>query len=128
MRGIKGGALLLVLAIPMMLYVAWQVNGVVRTDLIASEVPPDRGKTKEQLADARGKAAAWSGEAYKTARVAWRYRAPGAEDAVTDETAAELNKTAAARTADLNDLDQFLSDVDAPKFTGKLRESYAKWN
>jgi hypothetical protein len=104
------------------------VNGVVRTDLIASEVPPDRGGSKEYLAASRTKAAGWAGEVRKAAGVAWQYRVPGPEDAVADEAAAGLVKAAGARSADLQDLDVFLSDTDAPKFVGHLRESYAKWN
>ena len=127
MRGLKGGALLLVLTIPMMLFVAWQVNEVVRPDLIASEVPPDRGGSKEQLTAARTKAAAWSGEVRKASGVAWRYEVPGPEDAVSDEAAVGLNKASGQRAADLKDLDVFLADQDSPTFTGKLRESYKKW-
>lgn len=122
----KGG-LLLLLGIPFALYVAWQINGVVRTDLVLSEVPADRGGSKEQLAAARAKAAAWAVEARKAAAVAWQYRPAAPEDASADEAAAGLIRASATRSADLDDLDRFLSGVENPTFNGKLRDSYAKW-
>lgn len=127
MRALKSGGLLLILAIPMALYVAWQVNGVVRTDLVLSDPPVDRGATKEQLAAQRAKAAAWAGEVRKAAAVVQQYRPAGAEDASPDPDASAVVKASAARAADLNDLDLFLSEIERPAFAGKLKGLYQQW-
>jgi hypothetical protein len=127
MGGIKSGGLLLILAVPMGLYIAWQINGVVRTDLVLSDAPPDRGGTKEQLAALHTKTTAWAGEVQKAGAVTEQYRAAGPEDACTDADATALVKASAARAADLNDLDAFLSDLARPNFTGKLKTQYLQW-
>lgn len=124
---LKSGGLLLVLAVPMALYVAWQVNGVVRADLVLAEPPADRGAPKEQLAVLRAKTAAWAGDVRKAATVAQQYRPAGAEDATADADATAVVKTSAVRAADLNDLDLFLSDIERPTFTGKSKAQYQQW-
>jgi hypothetical protein len=124
----KGGAVLLVLAIPLALYAAWQVNGVVRTDMIVSDPPADRGAPKEQLAKSRETAAKWATETRKAAAIAWQYRPPTEEEKRgSDATVTEVVNTATARSADLTDLDLFLSGVEGTPFTGKLRPLYTKW-
>ena len=128
MKAPKGAGLLLLLSVPFALFAAWQVNGVVRTDMIVSDAPPDRGATKEQLATARTKAAAWSAEVRKAAAVAWQYRAPGPDDATADEAVNGVERAAALRSAELNDLDLFLTGVERPSFAGKLKDSYDRWN
>src|SRR5437660_1504189 len=115
MGGVKSG-ILLVLAIPFALYVAWQINGVVRTDLVLSELPPDRGAPKEKHTEARTKAAAWAGEAKKAAEVAWQYRVATPNDASPDEAVTGVVRASATRSADLNDLDLFLAGVERPNF------------
>src|SRR5436190_2217782 len=72
MSGLKGGAVLVLLAIPLALYAAWQVNGVARTDMIVSDPPADRGPPKDQLTAAGAKAAAWAAETRKAAADATR--------------------------------------------------------
>jgi hypothetical protein len=124
---LKSGGLLLILAIPLGLDVAREVNGVVRTDLVLSEPPPDRGASKEQLAAAHTKVSAWAGDVRKAVAVAQQYRAPGPDDACTDPDASALVKISAVRSADLNDLDLFLSELERPTFTGKMKGLYQQW-
>jgi hypothetical protein len=123
----KGGGLLLLLAIPLALYAAWQVKGVVRADMVVSDPPPDRGASKEQLAATKEKATKWASDARKASTVALQYRQPEVGDTPADPSAAEVVKTSATRAADLSDLDQFLSSVENAKFVGKLKEDYARW-
>ena len=128
MIGLKGRALLLVLGIPFALYIAWQVNGVARADLVASDPPADRGAPKDQLAANRAKSAAWAGDARKAVSVAWKYQPPGPDDATPDNPpAAGVTQAAAARTAELSDLDRFLSGAELRGPPGTLRASYGKW-
>jgi hypothetical protein len=126
MSGWKGGGLLLVLAIPLALYAAWQVKGVVRADMVVSDPPPDRGGSKEQLADAKNKAAKWAGDVRKASTVTLQYSQPGTPDTPSDASAAEVVKTAADRSKDLTDLDLFLSGART-EFSGKLRTYYKEW-
>jgi hypothetical protein len=127
MSVLKSGGLLLLLSIPMALYAAWQVNGVVRTDLVISDPPADRGPPREQLAAAHTKISNWAGEVRKAAGVFLQYRAAGPEDASPDADAAAVVKASAVRAADLNDLDLFLSDLERPNFSGKLKTLYVQW-
>ena len=127
MSGWKGGGLLLILAAPLAFYAAWQVKGVVRADMVVSDVPPDRGGTKEQLAATKAKAAAWAGDVRKASGVALQYRQKEAADATGDPVAAEAVSAAAARAANLTDLDLFLNDVKKPEFIGKLKGNYVDW-
>ncbi len=128
MIGLKGRALLLVLGVPFALYAAWQVNGVARADLVASDPPADRGAPKDQLAAARAKSAAWAADARKAVGVAWKYQPAGPDDATPDNApAAGVTQAAAARTAELSDLDRFLSGAELRGPPGTLRASYAKW-
>src|SRR5437773_1870062 len=116
MSGWKGGGLLLILAIPLALYSAWHVKGVVRADMVVSDAPPDRGGSKEQLAAGKDKAAKWAGDVRKATGVALQYRPQEAGDTPSDASAADVVKTSAVRAADLNDLDAFLSRSQNPKF------------
>jgi|GEM_PF-2964679 len=127
MRGLKGGGFLLVLGIPLALYCALQIKGVVRADMIVSNPPEDRGATKEKLTADHAKTTAWLNEVRKATTIAGQYRQAGPEDVSRDDMVASAVKTSAARSADLNDLDLFLSDIEAPKFTGKLETQYKKW-
>jgi hypothetical protein len=126
MSGLKGGALLLVLGIPLAGYCALQVKAVARTEAAPDE-PPERGPSKEQLDAARAKAAALLSDARKAAELAEQYRAAGPGDTASDPAAASAVKAGAARSADLNDLDAFLADRESPKFSGQLKEQYEKW-
>jgi hypothetical protein len=127
MGSLKGSGLLLVLALPLVGYCALQVKDVLRTDIIASDPPADRGSPKEQLTAARTKAAASLTEVRKAATMVCQYRVAGAEDASTDPATTSVVKTSASRSADLDDLDKFLSEVEKPAFTGKLKDQYTKW-
>jgi hypothetical protein len=126
MSGLKGGALLLVLGIPLAGYCALQVKGVARTGAPSDE-PPERGPSKEQLDAGRAKSAALASDVGKAAEVAEQYRAAGPADAASDPAAAAVVKAGAARSADLADLDTFLADRERPTFSGQLKEQYAKW-
>jgi hypothetical protein len=125
MSGLKGGALLLVLGIPLAGYCALQGKAVARTEVVASE-PPDRGPTKEQLDAGRAKSAALLADVRKAAEVAQQFgtSAPGG---ATAPAAAAVAKAAAARSADLTDFDLFLADTERPNFTGRLKGQYEKW-
>ncbi|QJW96774.1 hypothetical protein [Frigoriglobus tundricola] len=123
----RGGGLLLLLAVPFGLYVGWQVNGVARTDMIASAPPADRGATKDQLEKAHARTAAWAGEVRKAVAVTWQFRPAGPEDLTPDAAASGVVRASALRSADLNDLDLFLSGVERPTFAGKLKASYDRW-
>ncbi len=127
MKGRTGGGFLLLLAIPFGLYAAWQVNGVARTDMIVSDAPVDRGATKEQLEKARARTAAGADEVRKAVALTWQFRSPGPEDLTTDAAATSVTRASALRSADLNDLDLFLSGVERPTFAGKLKASYDRW-
>ncbi len=127
MSGWKGGSLLLVLAVPLALYAAWSIQGVVRTDMVVSDAPAERGKSKDELAALKTKTAGWAGDARKTTNVALQYRQPAGGDRVADPVAGEVVRAAAARAAELSDLDQFLAGVPNPDFKGKMVESYKQW-
>src|SRR5687768_16416284 len=126
MSGWKGGGFLLVLAIPLALYAAWQVKGVVRADMVVSDAPPDRGKTKEQLAEAKANTATWVGDSRKASSVALQYRVPEAGDTAHDASAAAVIKTSVDRSDDLTDLDMFLAGANY-KFRGRLKDDYIGW-
>jgi hypothetical protein len=127
MSGLKGGGLLLLLGLPVVGYFALQVKDVFRTDIIASDSPADRGMSREQLTAAHAKSTAAVSEVRKAAAITCQFRAAGPEDASPDPATAALVKASASRAADLNDLDLFLSEVERPNFTGKLKDQYAKW-
>lgn len=127
MGKLTSGVVLLVLAIPLALYAAWQVNGLARADMIASDSPADQGPPKEQLARSRENAVKWSIETRKAVTVAWKYGAATPDDTSPNATVTEVVKASAARSADLTDLDLFLSGVEGQPFTGKLRATYIKW-
>jgi hypothetical protein len=123
---IKSGGVLLLLAVPVALYVAWQVNGVVRSDLVA-EPPADRGPPKEQLEAAAKKTAAWADRVKDTVAFAERYGTAAPADAAAEPDTKTVAKAAAARSAELTDLDQFLSGLDRPTFAGALKAQYTTW-
>ena len=81
----------------------------------------------EQLTAAHAQANAWLTDVRKADTIECQYRAAGSDDASTNPTAAEVVKTSADRSADLNDLDLFLSEIERPNFTGKLKLQYEKW-
>jgi hypothetical protein len=122
-----GRGLVLVLAVPMALYAAWQVNGVARSDLVLADPPPDRGPTKEQLAEASKKAANWAAEVRTVTGFAEQYRTDAAAAGGPDKAAAAVVRAAAARSAVLTDLDQFLSGLERPTFNGRMKALYQQW-
>ena len=129
MNGLKSGALLLLLGIPFALYAAWQVHRATPIDTGAPEPPADKSASKEQLAAARTKAAALSGESRKAVEVSWQYRTAVPADNSPDPTVTAVVKAASARSADLTDLDRFLSAVKEPTFNGNagLKKRYTEW-
>ncbi|MBN9118028.1 MAG: hypothetical protein J0I06_02480 [Planctomycetes bacterium] len=128
MSGWKGGGLLLVLAIPLALYAAWQVKGVVRADMVVSDAPPDRGAPKEQLIASKDKTTKWAADVRKASAVVLQYRQPEAGDTPADGAAAEVVKASATRSVELRALDQFLSGVEKPDVRGsQLAADYDRW-
>jgi hypothetical protein len=128
MAGLRNGVVLLVLAVPFGLYAAWQVQGVSRADLLLPDPPTDKGLPgKEQLAATRAKTERWAGDVRKAAAVTLQFRTPGPDDAAGDGDCNALARAAARRAADLTDLEQFLSGVGVPTYTGALRARYLEW-
>jgi hypothetical protein len=127
MSGLKGGALLMLMGVPLLGLCALTVKDVMRTDIIASDPPADRGPSKDQAAAAHAKSSAWLSDVRKAATVSGQYRAAGPDDATADPAATGMVKASAARAADLNDLDLFLSEVERPSFSGRLKDQYQKW-
>jgi hypothetical protein len=128
MSVLKSGAILLLLAIPFFLYGAWQVQGVTNLNLIAADPPADKGlPSKEQIAANKAAAEKWGGDVRTVESVAFQFRQPGPGDFVSDSDCKNFMKTVAARSADLNDLEKFLSDVGSPKYEGSLKSQYEDW-
>ena len=128
MSRLKSGAVLLLLAIPFVLYAVWQLQGVTRADLIISDPPSEKGlPTKEQLATTRAKAEKWASDVRKTSAVVFQYRVPTAEDAAEDADCTALARAVAMRSADLADLETFLANREKPTYTGALKASYTEW-
>lgn len=127
MSGVKGAGLLLILAAPLGAFVVWQATVAVGADRAVAEPPAERGAPKEQLSAARERAAAHAAEVRKAAGLAVQYRAPTADDATRDPDAKGTIDAAAARAADLTDLDLFLSDLANPVFAGKVKDRYKAW-
>lgn len=125
MNAVKNSALLLALAVPFALYGVWQVHTATRLD--APAAPPNSGLTPDQLATSSAKAAAAATETRKAVEVAVQFRTPTPADKSTDPDADATVKAAAARAADLADLDKFLSRVEKPAFVGKLKPRYEEW-
>jgi hypothetical protein len=127
MSGVKSSGLLLILSVPFALYIAWQVQSVARSGLLSASVPADKGATPESLATARTKATTHATEARKAVAVSWQYRAANTEDASNDPVVTGVTRAATARAADLTDLDKFLSGIEKPEFTSKLKPRYDEW-
>jgi hypothetical protein len=128
MSGLRSGAIALLLAIPFALYIAWQVQAYTRNDLLGSDAPSDKGPPgKDQLTVSKAKTEKWAGDVRKVSSVALQFRAPGTDDATTDDDCTALTRAVAARSADLTDLEKFLSRVAKPQFTGKLVDRYKGW-
>lgn len=128
MSGFKSGGIILLLAVPFVLYIAWLVQGVSRADLIVSNPPTEKGlPSKEQLAVTRARTERWSGDVHKAVAVTTQFRSLAADDLASDEECNALARVAAARASDLTDLEKFLSGVDRPEYTGSLRVRYQDW-
>jgi hypothetical protein len=124
----KSGAILLLLAIPFFVYGAWQIRSVTHLDLIVSDPPAEKGSpTKEQIASNKTAAEKWEGEIRTLESVTFQFRQPGAGDIATDSDCKALMKSISARSAELNDLELFLSERASPKFEGALKSKYEEW-
>lgn len=128
MSKLTGGALLLVLGVPLALYAALALKAVARADLVGGDPPADRGASKDDLAKLRAKAGNWLGEVRKATTVAGQYRAATAEDNSPDRAVDAAVKAASARAKNLLDVDRFLSNTVNPKFEGKLDAVFGKWH
>lgn len=128
MKSLTGGALLLVLGVPLALYAVLAVKAVARTDLVGGDPPADRGANKDQLAALRAKAANWVGEVRKATTVAGQYRAAKVPDDDSSEPAVKAAvRAASARAKDLIDVDRFLSNTVGGKFEGNLAGVFGTW-
>lgn len=128
MSRMRSGVILLLLAVPFALYGAWQVQSVAGTNLGPAEPPSEKGLPgKDQLAAARARAERWAGDVRRAAAVALQYRAPTAEDAIEDPAAKSVAAAAAARAADLTDLEKFLAGGTDAVFAGAVRARYRDW-
>ncbi|HEY1188558.1 MAG TPA: hypothetical protein VGE74_12975 [Gemmata sp.] len=125
MNAVKNSALLLALGAPFALYAVWQVHSATRADVTAAPPPADTGPTNEQLAASRTKAAAFAAASRNALDGSWQSAGPVPTS--TDPAAAEALQAAAARAADLADLERFLSGAERPVFTGKLKPRYEEW-
>jgi hypothetical protein len=128
MKSLTGGALLLVLGVPLALYSALAVKAVARADLLGGDPPADRGASKDQLAALRAKAANWLGEVRKATTVAGQYRVAKVPDDDSSEPAVKAAvRAASARAKDLIDVDRFLSNTVGGKFEGNLAGVFGTW-
>ncbi len=128
MSGLKSGMIVLLLAVPFVVYGVFQVQAAAQSDLIADDPPSDKGlPTKEQLAAAKIKAEKWAGDVREVSAVALQFRAAVAVDPAADKECTALAKLVAARSADLTDLEKFLSGVDRPVYVGGLKDRYTEW-
>lgn len=128
MKSLTGGALLLVLGVPLGLYAALAVKAVARTDLVGGDPPADRGASRDDLAKLRARAGNWLGEVRKATTVAGQYRASTADDASSEPGVRAAVKAASARAKDLIDVDRFLSNNVEGKFEGNLAGVFGKWH
>jgi hypothetical protein len=128
MSGLKSGVILLLMAIPFFAYGAWQVWGLTNVNLIVSEPPSDRGLPgKDQIAAAKAKTEKWVEDIRTVESVTLQFRQPGPGDSVSDEDFKSLIKAIAESSANLTDLEKFLSEVSSPKYEGALKSNYEEW-
>ncbi len=125
MSGLKSSGLLLILAAPLIVYALWQFRGLVHTDQALPEPPSDRGAA-DQAGQSRSEAAAAS-DVREAAAFTIQFSTTPPAVPIADRDAVALIKAAAARSADLNDLDAFLSELERPDFRGQLKPQYLKW-
>ncbi|MCS6865097.1 MAG: hypothetical protein RMJ56_12015 [Gemmataceae bacterium] len=127
MKRLPPSLVLLLLALPLVTYAVVQVSIVVRSEVLTPEPPTEQGPSAEALAAAHRRATAWSNEVRKAAIVAQQYRAPDASEASAEPPVRAVIQAAAARSANLNDLDVFLAEVERPQFSGVLKKQYEQW-
>jgi hypothetical protein len=124
----KSGFLVLLLALPVLAYVAWQVRAMSHLDVLASDPPAEKAaQSREQLAMMRMRAEKWANDVRTLEATALQYRQPTPGDVVFDGDCQSALKSLAARSADLTDLNKFLSDVSSPKYDGALKSKYEGW-
>ena len=132
---LKGGMTVLLLAVPFAAYAVLQLQGATRSDLFAEPPPDEKGlPTKEQLVATRVRSEQWAAELQEAATAVWQFR-PTIPETVIAPTAAPtadkevlaLVRLAAARSANLTDLEKFLSGVERPVYLGALKERYVEW-
>jgi hypothetical protein len=124
----RSSAVPVALAVPFALYALWAVQAGVRAELAAPVAPAEKAAPDEKKhAEARVRAEKWARDVRQTSAAALQFRAPGPEDKIEDADCLALARAAAARAADLTDLEKFLSGAERPAYTGKLKERYAEW-
>jgi hypothetical protein len=129
MSVLKSGLIVLLMAVPFFLYAAWQVRGLADVRALTSDPPADKGPPPKEKVDAN-KATAEKGvaDARTLESLALQFRQPGAGEAVSDPAAKALQGSIAARSAELTNLEKFLSNVDAPEYAdSKLKQKYVEW-
>src|SRR4029453_432830 len=121
MFGTRSGVVVLVLAAPFALYAARQVHIVAQAEQCAANPPPDTAPGPGELAVTRAGAESWSSDVRKSGAAVLQFRVPGPDDAASDPDCNALIRAAGKRSAELTDLDLFLSGIDRPAYTGALR-------
>ncbi|VTU00703.1 unnamed protein product [Gemmataceae bacterium] len=125
----RNSAVPVALAVPFALYALWAVWAGVRAELAAPVVPAAGAAPDEKKhAEARARAEKFARDVRATAAVALGVRGPAPGDRIEDADCLALTRAAAARAADLTDLEQFLSGAERPAYTGRLKDRFAEWH
>ena len=129
MSVLKSGFTVLFLAIPFLLYGVWQARGLADVRALVSDPPADKGiPSKEQIDFNRAKTDKWVSDSRTLESLAFQFRQPGPGDVVNDPDGKALVGLIADRSAELINLEKFLSDVDEPEYlNSKLKKNYVDW-
>lgn len=128
MSKLKSGAILLLLAIPFVLYILWQVQGVTRADLSAAEPPAEKNlPDKEKLEKTKLRTDKWVGDIHKASGMVLQYRQSDGNDPLDDDCRA-LTKASAKRSAPLTNLRSLLDDAKNPQFVGDTKGLFQDWH
>ena len=127
MFGNRSGWVVLMLAAPFALYAARQVHVAATAEQLAAHLPPDTAPSRAELAATRAQADSWTADVRKSATAVVQFRVPGPDDAATDPDCNALIRAAGKRSAELADLELFLSGSERPNYTGALRDKYPAW-
>jgi hypothetical protein len=128
MSRMRSGTILLILAAPFALYIAWQLQRLFRGE--SGSPTPDQGSlpSRDYLAARHAKAEALGADVGKASAVALQFRTPAVGDAASEPTAKAVADAATKRSHDLGDLERFLAEVKDPAFHGDLKARYRAWS